>query len=67
MILNDPVCPFLIPLWPLMKMHLCIMCGSHTGHPCLGGECSDSSMQNKTLDANEVLVNQILLSSDSHD
>lgn len=67
MILNDPVCPFLIPLWPLMKMHLCTMCGSHTGHPCLGEECSDSSMQNKTLEANEVLGKQILLSSDSHD
>lgn len=67
MILNDPVCPFLIPLWPLMQMHLRTMCGSHTGHPCLGGECSDSSMQNKTLEANEVLGNQILLSSDSHD
>ena len=67
MILNDPVCPFLIPLWPLMQMHLRTMCGSHTGHPCLGGECSDSSMQNKTLEANEVLGNQILLSSYSHD
>lgn len=65
MILNDPVCPFLIPLWPLMKMHLRTMYGSHTGHPCLGG--SDSSMQNKTLEANEALGNQILLSSDSRD
>ena len=52
MILNDPIYPFLILLWSLMKMHLRIMCGSHTGHPYPGGECVDGSMQNETLDAN---------------